>query len=334
MRPLNLFYEELDPDRWFRWDRFPRGLVRRIVRGRRRPGGHERMFLNLCAGLDLLGAPYRVNDYRHIRDRPDELACVIGKPHVLQKIPRGTPILFGAAIYAHPIDNPDLALHNNVRTVLVPSAWMRTMFTGYWPVEVKIWPAGIDTELWAPATNVDKDIDLLIYDKIYWRREEREASFLPSVFAAVLGLGLRVRTIRYGFYEEEEFLSLVKRSRAAIFLSEHETQGFALLQTLAAGVPVLAWDSGSDWQHPTYYPDRIKFGPVTSVPYWDDRCGHKFRDAGELPGALQRFWDGVLRGQFLPRSYVLEHLTLERCARHYLDIASAIAMTAGDPGEA
>mgnify|MGYP003341570386 FL=1 len=51
-RPLNIFYEEPDPDRWVPYDRYPRRLVRRLVRGPAQPGGAMRVFLNLCAGLD------------------------------------------------------------------------------------------------------------------------------------------------------------------------------------------------------------------------------------------------------------------------------------------
>ena len=54
---LNLFYEEPDGDRWLPFDRYPRRIVRRIVRGRTRPGGQKRVFLNLCAGLDRLRLP-------------------------------------------------------------------------------------------------------------------------------------------------------------------------------------------------------------------------------------------------------------------------------------
>ena len=46
-RPLNLFYEEPDPDRWLPFDRHPRRLIRRLVRGPDQPGGAMRVFLNL-----------------------------------------------------------------------------------------------------------------------------------------------------------------------------------------------------------------------------------------------------------------------------------------------
>jgi hypothetical protein len=321
MNRLNLFYEEPDPDRWVWGDRFPRRLVRRIVRGPTQPGGVGRVFLNLRAGLDRLGVPYRFNDYRHLRANPEELACVVGKPHVLDEIPRQTPILFGPGGYGHPIDNPDLLSQHNIRAILVLCEWMRIACIPAWGDKVMAWPTGIGTDLWAPDPSVTKDIDLLIYDKIRWRRDELVPSLMPVLNAVAQKFGLRTETIRYGFYREEDYHRQIRRSRAMVFLCEHETQGLALLQALACDVPVFAWDRGGDCQDPLYYPDRVKFGPVSSVPYWDERCGRRFADSRNLPQAFEEYWHDVLRGIFRPREFILDNLTLEACARRYVEIA-------------
>jgi glycosyltransferase involved in cell wall biosynthesis len=324
MKPLNLFYEEPEPDRWFPGDRFPRRWLRRLVRGRPQPGGHARVFLNLCAGLDELGIPYRVNDYSHLGRHPRELACVIGKPQVLAQIPRGTPILFGAAVYAHPMDDPDLLSRLNVRGVLVPCEWMRAMFAPAWGDKVMTWPVGIDTERWAPAAGGAKDIDLLIYNKIRWRKDELVPPFLAAIQALADRYRLRTDQVVYGDYREETLEDKVVRSRAMIFLCEHETQGLALLQTLSCDVPVIAWDRGGDWQDPAYYPDKVRFGPVTSVPYWSEQCGRRFDGLESLAGEFATFWNDVERGAYAPRRYVLDRLTLARCAREYADIAERV----------
>lgn len=144
-RPLSLFYEEPDPDRWLRLDRYPRRLIRRITRGPWQPGGAMRVFLNLMAGLDRLGVPYRVNDYRYMRANREELACLIGKPHILPSFHAKTPLLFGMSIYNHPTDDEHLPRRHNIRQVLVPSAWVQRMFSELWPGLVSVWPVGIDT---------------------------------------------------------------------------------------------------------------------------------------------------------------------------------------------
>jgi hypothetical protein len=108
-----------------------------------------------------------------------------------------------------------------------------------------------------------------------------------------------------------------------IFLVEHETQGFAYLQALSSGVPILAWERGGVWMDPAYYPNKVKFGPVTSIPYWDERCGKRFQDASDFSTKWTEFWSDVLAQKFKPRDYVLENLSLEGCARRYVGLANS-----------
>lgn len=279
-----------------------------------------RVFLNLCAGLDRLGVPYRVNDYRSLRRNPGEVACVIGKPPVLEKIPSGTPIVFGAAGYDHPIDNPTLFSDHNIRGVLVPCEWVRQMCEPHWGDKVHAWPVGIDTDGWQPSPNVTKDIDVLVYDKIRCHPDRDHAAVRDPIVRDLEARGLRIATIRYGFYREQQFRDLLARSRSMVFLCEHETQGIALQQALSCDVPVFAWDLGGVWQDTNYYPHRVQFSSVTSVPYWDDRCGMKFRDAADFSARFQDFWTEVTQGRFSPRAYIVENLTLEAGARHYVDL--------------
>ena len=73
MSSLNLFYDEPDPDRWLPFDRYPRRIIRQLVRGPAQPGGQRRVFLNLCHGLDLIGIKYRVNAYSYAKKNKNEL---------------------------------------------------------------------------------------------------------------------------------------------------------------------------------------------------------------------------------------------------------------------
>lgn len=112
-----------------------------------------------------------------------------------------------------------------------------------------------------------------------------------------------------------------------VFLCEHESQGIAYQQVLASNVPILAWDHGGEWRDPSYHPHRALFAPVSSVPYWDDRCGARFSIGAEFPEAFERFWSEVLRESFAPRDFILDHLTLESCATRYLEHVDAARMT-------
>lgn len=321
-RPLSLFYEEPDPDRWLPFDRYPRRLVRRIVRGPWQPGGAMRVFLNLMAGLDRLGVRYRVNDYHYMRANREELACLIGKPHVLSSFHAETPLLFGTSIYNHPIDDEDLPRRHNIRQVLVPSAWVQRMFSEVWPGLVSVWPVGIDTDLWRPSPSTSKDIDVVVYDKIIHRRLKTEETMVALLFEELRRRGLTVERMHYGSYFEWQLHALSRRAHSMVYFSRHETQGIAAEQMLAAGVPILAWDPGGNWQDLEYVQRGVRFGPVTSVPYWDDRCGAKFTSTADMAPAFDKFWAGVRQGAFAPRDMIMDmDLTLEGRAQAYVRLA-------------
>jgi glycosyltransferase involved in cell wall biosynthesis len=315
---LNLFYEEPDRDRWLPFDRYPRRIVRRVLRGKSVIGGHKRVFLNLCAGLDCLGVRYRVNDYGHARRNPNELVCIVGKAHVLDKMKWQNPILFGAAVFSHPLDDPHLFERLPVKKVLLPGAWMKEMWRPHWEEPIVVWPVGIDTDRWRPADATQKRFDVLLYDKVRWDHAHYETTLIEPIRRKLRDSGRTFRDIRYSFYREEQFHAALAECRAMIFLCEHETQGIAYQQALAAGVPILAWDRGGYWQDPAYFPAKVKFQPVTSVPYWDERCGRTFAAIEEFDDAWRRLWDEFQSGHYDPRAYILENLTLEKCARQYL----------------
>lgn len=330
---LNLFYEEDIADRWLPFDRYPRAVIGRALRRPSQSGGDLRSFLNLCAGFDILGIRYRLNNYAHLRRHPGEIACVIGQPPVLEKIPCGTPVVFGSAGYHHPVDAPTLLSDHNIRGVLVPCEWVRRMCEPYWGSKVHAWVEGFDTDGWKPSSDAVRDIDVLLCDRLRCHPERDRAAVRDPIVRDLQASGLRVVTVEHGKTRAETFRSLLARSRSMVFLSEHETRGVAPRQALSSGVPVFAWDSGGPWQDSRYHPHRVQFGPVTSTPDWDDRCGMKFRDAGDFSTLFPRFWAGVVEGRFSPRAHAIENLTLEAGARRYADLVHRLNFGALDRDE-
>jgi hypothetical protein len=186
----------------------------------------------------------------------------------------------------------------------------------YYGEAVSAWPVGIDTATWMWIRDTRKTSDFLIYDKVLWEHEKYEASLIEPIRQELRRRGFTYSEIRYGYYEEEVFRERLRSCKAMIFLCEHETQGIAYQQALACGIPILAWDRGGYWQDPEFYPHRVKFAPVTSVPYWDERCGRKFVHLAEFSEQLSVFWATL--ANYSPRDYILQNLTLEICARKYL----------------
>jgi glycosyltransferase involved in cell wall biosynthesis len=318
IKPLNLFYSEPDPDRWFKYDRYIRKIIRRIVRGKQRPGGVMMIVLNLIKGLDKIGVPYRLNDHSYIKKHPDEVACIIGKPHVLFDRQWTNPVILGAGIYSHPLAYPDLfKTHPNVKRFLVPGEWMRQMFEPYYGDKVLAWPTGIDTDEWRPIPG-KKTVDFLIYDKIRWEHEKYDEELLQPIINTLVRHNLSYLYIKYGAYTHTELKDKLAQCKAVIFLCEHETQGLAYQQILSTNTPILAWDRGGYWQDPEYYPHKVKYGPVSSVPYWDERCGEKFTVILNFEESLKIFLANIEK--YTPREYITENLSLEKCAYDYLNI--------------
>ncbi|MDO3627490.1 hypothetical protein [Mucilaginibacter sp. BT774] len=325
---MNLFYLEPDPDRWFKYDRYPRKLIRRILRGKERPGGVAMVAINLMKGLDLLGVPYRLNDFKYIRNHPEEIACIIGKPHVLFNHEWRNPTIFGAGVYSHPADCPELlSKYPNVKRILVPGEWIRDMFEPYYHEKVVAWPVGIDTDDWSGSIKGVPEVDFLIYDKVRWDHEKYQKTLIDPICRTLEENAQSYEFIKYGSYKPNQLKNMLRGAKAVIFLCEHETQGLAYQQILATGTPILAWERGGYWQDPSYYPG-IKYQPVSAVPYWDDRCGMKFTGTADFPKQLKTFLSQI--SLFNPRSYITENLTLEKCARSYLDIYHLVATETND----
>jgi glycosyltransferase involved in cell wall biosynthesis len=319
------------PDRWVPHDRYPRKLIRELLYAtgvrRRRPSGHRMVYQNLKKGLDRAEIPYRDNDFRYIRRHPDELMCIVGKPHLLFEYDWPNPIVFGASIFDHPVACSEFwERYANVQKMLIPGPWMRDMFAEHYPEDrLAVWPVGIDIDEWRPKSPPSEKPDrVLLYDKVRWAHDRYEKVLIEPIRRHLRSQGIEIETLRYGHYFPKDLKAALKRCRAVVFLCEHETQGIAYQQMLASGVPLFAWDRGGYWQDPNFFPDRVRYGPVSSVPYWDERCGMKFGTEDEFLDQFGDFWGRVQASDFTPRDYIVENLTLEKCARWYADIAAEV----------
>jgi glycosyltransferase involved in cell wall biosynthesis len=207
--------------------------------------------------------------------------------------------------------------------VVVPSEWARDMFRAIWGSRVLVWPVGIDTKHWSPDSADTKTIDLLIYDKLNNDRTRLRKELLDPIQRTISSQGFSCRRLRWGYYREATFEKLVRASRAVVYLSEYETQGIAYQQALSCNVPVLAWEPCGAWTHPDFYP-IVQYRPVFSAPYWDDRCGLKFRSANDFARTLRSFMAAVGTEKFRPREYIIESLTIEACTRRFVGLYDSV----------
>lgn len=324
MSRICLYYRSPpEEDRWVPFDRYVRPWVRGLVRGRPMMGGVDKVFANLCLGLDRLGISYLVNLPFEALKAGDRIGVLGRGRHALEGYTRDFPIVAGIGLMTHPSEWPSLCADYPVAFYLQHSSWANEIYRSYYGDRCRTWPVGIDTELWRPSSS-EPSCDFLIYDKIRWDREIHVPTLLGPIARELTRRGLRFQSLRYGHYTEPQYRKALSQCRAMIFLCEHESQGLAYLEALASGVPVLAWDQGKCLD-----PSRFAWGQpdidASSVPFFDARCGLKFSSVAQFGAVLDRFLDALKAKAFAPRDYVLANLTVETCSRHFLDLLDASA---------
>jgi hypothetical protein len=281
----------------------------------------DKVFVNLCLGLDRIGVCYTVNlPFCELRD--DDRVGVLGRGrYSLLGYDRPNPIVAGIGLMTHPSEWPTLCTDYPVVKYLQHSKWTSSLYEPFFGDRCAIWPVGIDTAAWAPASE-GKDIDVLIYDKIFWDRETYEQKMVQPILESLSRRNLCWKRLRYGSYDSSTYQALVQRSKSMLFLSAHESQGIAYQECLSCDVPVLAWDPGR-----CVDPNRFEWGTPeiasTSVPYFDARCGATFRGPEDLEAQLDLFLERLRRQDFQPRAYILENLTLESCSQKFLEFLDA-----------
>ena len=214
-----------------------------------------------------------------------------------------------------------LSRHNSVKAVIQACDWYREYHRPYCADNLVTWPVGIDVERYADASVHEKTIDVLIYDKIRWNRPDAWDNVMSPFLMELQRRGLTYKFLLYGYHRHSKYVGLLRQARSMAFICEHESQGLACLEALSMNVPVFAWDEGK-----LVDPCEQGFASpglaVTSVPYFDERCGLRFK--GETVATdFGTFWDR-LRG-YRPRDYIVETLTPGQCAERYLTIYDRVA---------
>lgn len=322
---MNIYYRE-DEDRWVRGDRFVRPAARKLLR--RNPpfeSGMQLVVRNFLYGLKRRGIHYRLNPVSFRTSRTEPVISFGRRLNGLKGIARETPVI-AAVGFPHPADLPNLCNEYNIRKYLQHSQWVLDLTRDQHVYDESIfdlWPAGVDTDAWAPSTG-ERNIDLLVYDKILFERERYESELLKPLRETLNARGYVCFEVRYGHYTPAEYRDTLARARAMIFLSASETQGFASLEALACDVPVFAWNQGY-WLDP----DRFRFNqPVvraTSVPFFDERCGATFADVSAFDAGLGPFMENVQARRYSPREFVIERVSIDRSTQRMLEIYGEVS---------
>lgn len=254
--------------------------------------GPGKVCSNLLLGLERLGVDYKENV------TTDYTGC-------LQNVPQdcGDNFLLGPNLFVLPCDvNP--SFWETPRRLVVPSQWVKDVYCEYLDSKhnIDIWASGVETERFIPSDSKPTS-DCLIYFK------NGPAEKLEELISILEEKSLTYKQITYGSYSEDEFIQLAQSSRFGVTITATESQGIAYQEMLSMNLPLYVLDK-------PVWDDRpgISF-PATSAPYFDGRCGVKTIDGF----SCFDFFLNQLQ-VFRPREYILENLTLEKCASEYLSL--------------
>jgi len=277
--------------------------------------GPQKVVDNFIKGLKALNYPFVVNQRLDACQR----LWIHDDTYALTKIkdlPSEIKVLAGPNLYILPRHFPK-TLDLSRLLLLHPSGWTKNFWFkfGFNSCPIVLWPAGIDTNEFMPSLKDKKNV--LVYFK------QRLPEELQIVEQELNRRNLPYKKIFYNHYTELEYKQSLEEAKYIIWVGRQESQGIALQEAMSADVPILLWDVKNigHWltskkEMAVFNEAENNYADTTSAPYFDDRCGIKINEVGQLGNAVDKMentWS-----QFMPRQYVLENLSLEKQAKDLL----------------
>jgi len=268
--------------------------------------GFELLAKEANAELDI------VSSIDHIQYETYELVWIPqGLYHSLQ-LPNAKQILYGPHNFVFPSEPwtytilPDFK--RSIYTCL--SEYIKKIWVQFptITIPVKALPFPVDIERFKPD-NSEKELDCFVYFK---SRSREDLQYVENILQC---LKYKYTVIYCGKYKEEDYISILQKSKFGIWLGAHESQGFALQEALSMDVPLIVCNvkslhdeiNGEGNHSYIEYKDKYDLA-ATSCPYWDARCGIVIYDLKELNTSLES-----IKNTYTPRNYILETLSPKAC---------------------
>ncbi|PMJ99124.1 glycosyltransferase [Vibrio sp. 10N.261.55.A7] len=276
--------------------------------------GFYSAFLGLIKSLESIGCDVRINDFNLAKKHPSYPIGIAGFPSVLDNVTLCNPKIFGPGDYGLPEEAHRVVNDPSFIKLIQPSDWFSNIYKPYCGGKTMSWFSGIDSEKLVDLSCQPKEFDFLIYDKIHWNRASKDKLVINRIKAHLDKRGLAYKTIHYGKHRFSDYLEALSSSKALLYVNEHETQGLAYQEALASNIPVLAWDEQKiiDPKLAKYNSSTVK---ASSVPYFDDRCGMRFK-IEQFESTCDAFISQLFT--FKPREYIQSTLSLEIAGKRYL----------------
>lgn len=229
--------------------------------------------------------------------------------------PSTCKVIYGPHFFVVPDDKNHPLYHHTYDTKRfffnTLSPWVDVLYREFCSIPIPFIPAffGIDTQsIQSVNTNTEKTHIMIYFKSTFPER-------LHIVEQYISRLGIPYYKIIYGSYNDTDFKQKLQNTKFVIWIGRHESQGFALQETLASNIPILLWDVQTMYEEIDH--GRITYERyrqqgykmlATCAPVWSSDCGIKFYENDEFESAFQTMLASY--GTFSPRKFVEETLSI------------------------
>lgn len=268
--------------------------------------GPQSVEKSLRNGLEELGYPYLLNT----RPKKAGVVGVLSGVNMLKQAlawKQGgliTKIIAGPNLVVGPFDYNRIVQNPLIDLFLVPSQWTRDLYATLAPTmepKLRIWAAGVD---FPELASRPKKFDFLIYNKL------GKNKIFFDVKNILDSKNFSYQIFNYGKFGQKDYFAALEQSRFLIYLSASESQGLAMFEAWARGVPALVWERGF-FKNGAYYLEG-----KTGGPYVTDENGMSFNGLKDFFEVVDEFTTSV----FNPRAFIAKNFTFRQSAQNYLKI--------------
>ena len=182
-------------------------------------------------------------------------------------------------------------------------------------IPVKVFPFPLNIEEYKPSA-IEKDIALIYFKR---RRDDE----LKLVEQLLISRDIKYEIVKYGSYDELVYQSKLDRSRFVFCLGRHESQGFAIQSALSKNIPMIVWDVSLRKQEVGYEAEYANIqSPVTTVPYWNIKCGEKFYNSVDMTETFDKFINNL--DSYNPREMIKNSVSPSICSDNFLYLINSI----------
>jgi hypothetical protein len=299
----------------------------RTIHGEFGPRGPESVLGSLCRGLGALQLPFERNprgigsaDRVGVLSDLDALADAIAWRRQAQD----RRLIVGPNLVVLPSDAGPLMTADEIDLCLVPSQWVKHLYEDDAPElkeRIAVWPAGVDVGYWRPGSldGAESRRALILRKQLPGQRNARDVD-IRGARDLLTEAGFDVSSLEYGSFRQRHYRKALRTADLLVYFSPTESQGLAMVEAWAVGVPAFVWSCG----HLRYREREIR---SSSSPYLTPETGRSFEDLDALE-VLLAGWE-ELRPTFRPRDWVLRNMTDTVSARAYWDLSHRTARSRG-----